>query len=45
VLDLPLLSWAFVLAALVIGILAGHFGWGKKRIKLKILKIRRGAIQ
>jgi lipopolysaccharide biosynthesis regulator YciM len=30
VLDLPLLSWAFVLAALVIGILAGHFGWGKR---------------
>jgi lipopolysaccharide biosynthesis regulator YciM len=30
VLDLPLLSWGFVLAALVIGILAGHFGWGKR---------------
>jgi lipopolysaccharide assembly protein B len=30
VLDLPLLSWLFVLAALVIGILAGHFGWGKR---------------
>ena len=29
-LDLPLLSWGFVLAALVIGILAGHFGWGKR---------------
>ncbi len=28
--DLPLLSWGFVLAALVIGILAGHFGWGKR---------------
>jgi lipopolysaccharide biosynthesis regulator YciM len=28
--DLPLLSWALVLAALVIGILAGHFGWGKR---------------
>src|SRR3984885_12198951 len=30
VLDLPLLSWGFVLVALVIGILAGHFGWGKR---------------
>lgn len=29
-LDLPLLSWVLVLAALVIGILAGHFGWGKR---------------
>ena len=28
--DLPLLTWALVLAALVIGILAGHFGWGKR---------------
>src|SRR5476651_1296361 len=28
--DIPLLSWIFVLAALVIGILAGHFGWGKR---------------
>ena len=28
--DLPLLSWGFVLAALVLGILAGHFGWGKR---------------
>ena len=28
--DLPLLSWVFVLAALVIGILAGHYGWGKR---------------
>src|ERR1700734_2312156 len=28
--DLPLLSWGFVLAALVIGILAGHFGWGRR---------------
>lgn len=28
--DIPLLSWVFVLAALVIGILAGHFGWGKR---------------
>jgi lipopolysaccharide assembly protein B len=28
--DLPLLSWALVLAALVLGILAGHFGWGKR---------------
>lgn len=29
-LELPLLSWLLVLAALVIGILAGHFGWGKR---------------
>jgi lipopolysaccharide biosynthesis regulator YciM len=28
--DLPLLTWALVLAALVLGILAGHFGWGKR---------------
>jgi lipopolysaccharide biosynthesis regulator YciM len=28
--DFPLLGWVFVLAALVIGILAGHFGWGKR---------------
>jgi lipopolysaccharide biosynthesis regulator YciM len=30
VIDLPLLTWALVLAALVLGILAGHFGWGKR---------------
>jgi lipopolysaccharide assembly protein B len=28
--DLPLLAWSLILAALVIGILAGHFGWGKR---------------
>jgi lipopolysaccharide biosynthesis regulator YciM len=28
--DLPLLTWGLVLAALVLGILAGHFGWGKR---------------
>jgi lipopolysaccharide biosynthesis regulator YciM len=28
--DLPLLTWAMVVAALVLGILAGHFGWGKR---------------
>jgi lipopolysaccharide biosynthesis regulator YciM len=28
--DLPLLTWVFVVAALVLGILAGHFGWGKR---------------
>jgi lipopolysaccharide biosynthesis regulator YciM len=28
--DLSLLTWMLVLAALVIGILAGHFGWGKR---------------
>src|SRR5580698_3267254 len=28
--DLPLLTWGFVLAALVLGILAGHFGWGRR---------------
>src|SRR6266481_6285656 len=27
---LPLLTWILVLAALVLGILAGHFGWGKR---------------
>lgn len=27
--DLPLLAWALVVAALVVGILAGHFGWGR----------------
>ena len=28
--DLSLLTWALVLAALVVGILAGHYGWGKR---------------
>src|SRR5271169_1994577 len=28
--DLPLVTWALVLAALVLGILAGHFGWGRR---------------
>jgi lipopolysaccharide biosynthesis regulator YciM len=28
--DLPLMTWALVVAALVLGILAGHFGWGKR---------------
>jgi len=28
--DLSLLEWLLILAALVIGILAGHFGWGKR---------------
>ena len=28
--DLSLLTWALVIAALVLGILAGHFGWGKR---------------
>jgi lipopolysaccharide biosynthesis regulator YciM len=28
--DLPLLTWVLVVAALVMGILAGHFGWGKR---------------
>jgi lipopolysaccharide assembly protein B len=28
--DVPLLTWVLVLAALVLGILAGHFGWGKR---------------
>ena len=28
--DLSLLAWSLILAALVIGILAGHFGWGKR---------------
>jgi lipopolysaccharide assembly protein B len=28
--DLSLLAWSLVLAALVIGILAGHYGWGKR---------------
>jgi lipopolysaccharide biosynthesis regulator YciM len=28
--ELPLLTWGLVLAALVLGILAGHFGWGKR---------------
>jgi lipopolysaccharide assembly protein B len=27
---LPLLTWLLVVAALVLGILAGHFGWGKR---------------
>jgi lipopolysaccharide biosynthesis regulator YciM len=28
--DLPLLTWVLVVAALVTGILAGHFGWGRR---------------
>jgi lipopolysaccharide biosynthesis regulator YciM len=28
--DLPLLTWVLVLAALIVGILAGHFGWGRR---------------
>jgi len=28
--DLPLVAWVLVIAALVLGILAGHFGWGKR---------------
>ncbi len=28
--DLPLLAWLLILAALVLGILAGHFGWGRR---------------
>ncbi len=28
--DLSLLTWVLVIAALVLGILAGHFGWGKR---------------
>ena len=28
--DLPLLTWILVVAALVTGILAGHFGWGRR---------------
>ena len=28
--DLPLLAWLLILSALVLGILAGHFGWGKR---------------
>ena len=28
--DLPLSVWALVVAALVVGILAGHFGWGRR---------------
>jgi lipopolysaccharide biosynthesis regulator YciM len=28
--ELPLLAWVLVVAALVIGILAGHFGWGSR---------------
>jgi lipopolysaccharide assembly protein B len=28
--DLPVLTWVLVIAALVTGILAGHFGWGRR---------------
>jgi lipopolysaccharide biosynthesis regulator YciM len=28
--DLSPLAWSLILAALVVGILAGHFGWGKR---------------
>lgn len=29
-LQLPFLGWVLILAALVVGILAGHFGWGRR---------------
>jgi lipopolysaccharide assembly protein B len=32
--DLPPLVWFMVIAALVLGILAGHFGWGRRWPKL-----------
>jgi len=28
--ELPPLAWGLILAALVVGILAGHFGWGRR---------------
>ncbi len=28
--ELPLLAWVLVVTALVVGILAGHFGWGRR---------------
>src|SRR5580692_3369289 len=28
--DLPLLAWLLIVSALVLGILAGHFGWGRR---------------
>src|SRR5580658_173784 len=31
--DLPLLTWALVVTALVIGIMAGHFGWGTRWLR------------
>jgi lipopolysaccharide biosynthesis regulator YciM len=31
--DLSLFAWLLILAALVLGILAGHFGWGKRWAK------------
>jgi lipopolysaccharide assembly protein B len=31
--DLSLFAWLLILAALVVGILAGHFGWGKRWTK------------
>src|SRR5580692_131597 len=31
--DLPLLAWLLILSALVLGILAGHFGWGRRWTK------------
>jgi lipopolysaccharide biosynthesis regulator YciM len=31
--DLSLFAWLLILAALVLGILAGHFGWGKRWTK------------
>src|ERR1700735_5825355 len=33
--DLSLLAWSLILAALVIGILAGHFGWGKRWLRAR----------
>jgi lipopolysaccharide biosynthesis regulator YciM len=31
--DLSLLAWLLILSALVVGILAGHFGWGRRWTK------------
>jgi lipopolysaccharide biosynthesis regulator YciM len=33
--ELPLLAWGSILAALVIGILAGHFGWGRRWLRVR----------
>jgi lipopolysaccharide biosynthesis regulator YciM len=42
--DLPLLAWLLILSALVLGILAGHFGWGRRWTRRGSLRGARGKL-
>jgi lipopolysaccharide biosynthesis regulator YciM len=33
--ELPFLAWVLIVAALVVGILAGHFGWGRRWLRVR----------